>query len=922
MSVRFRRCFAILVLILSGTVAAPRVFAETTYTFNLPEQALADSLRAIGQQTDMNILFEPEAVKNARSPALRGQYTVDEAIRLVLAGTKLEAQHTAASNVVIKVKSARSTTLPATSADTPGSSGARLAQSNSGIPQSQSGAGPQTDTSSSAPETSKKEGLSEIIVTGTLIHDVAPITPVTTITHDEILNQGYSTLQQVIEQLPQNFRNGASAESNPQTRQGADSAFNLSYSSGINLRGLGSNATLVLVNGQRMAPNAANLGTDLSGIPVSLIDRVEILTDGASALYGSDAVAGVVNIITRRDFSGAEVGTRAYSISDGKSPNWGEYALAGYSWGTGNIVFNVDHESQAPLYARDRSFTESLPDPTILGPENKTTSYYASLQNAFTDRLSLTADASFSRRIYEAISALSPQQPPDINSGTVDQYNASLALKYKLTPKWTATLIGQGSRESDSVEDQNLQDSTLIFAQPFTNKEYSVEGRADGPLFQAQGGDVRLAIGGALVHENFFNGVPFTGTFEASRRVGSAYGELLIPVFSASNAVPFVQGLRFDLSARYDNYSDFGRTTNPKVAAEWEPIKGLTFHASASRSFQAPTLFELSDELNYGYVLSLPDPTKGPNGTTTGLVLYATNPNLQPETAKNLNVGLTIKPEEIPGLDVDIAYFHTAFVNQIAQLAGENFFSNVLQEEAVLGSLVQRNPSLSEVTQALNYPGRSIINGLAGYCTVGTPGCPSIDASSIAAISNVGYVNAGQVTNGGVDLSARYTSPITRFGRIHADLEGTYVTTYQQRITPNSSEVGLLNTVYNPLRFKAKSNIGWDRAGLAANARLNYSNAYNNANGTNPACPSGPDCRIASWTTLDASVSYSTPKNSENWLLSGLRVSLDVTNLFNREPPLLALPPGSLGLPFDATNSNPYQRLVSISFVKAFTTTR
>jgi iron complex outermembrane receptor protein len=166
MSGRFRRCFTIIVLILGGIIAAPTAFAQTSYSFNLPEQALADSLRAIGQQTEMNILFEPEAVKNARSPALRGQFTVDDAIRLILAGTKLEAQHTTASNVVIKVKSARSTTLPATSADTPGRSGARLVQSNSGGPQSQPATGPQnTDTSNSTSEFSKKEGLSEIIVT-------------------------------------------------------------------------------------------------------------------------------------------------------------------------------------------------------------------------------------------------------------------------------------------------------------------------------------------------------------------------------------------------------------------------------------------------------------------------------------------------------------------------------------------------------------------------------------------------------------------------------------------------------------------------------------------------------------------------------------------------------------------------------------
>src|SRR5580704_2013805 len=150
MSARFRRCFATLVLIFSGIIAAPVAFAETTYSFNLPEQALADSLRAIGQQTDMNILFEPDAVKNARSPALKGQYTVDEAIRLVLVGTKLEAQHTAASNVVIKVKSARSTAQPAISADPQGDSGTRLAQSNSVNPQSQSAAAPQNTGSSNS----------------------------------------------------------------------------------------------------------------------------------------------------------------------------------------------------------------------------------------------------------------------------------------------------------------------------------------------------------------------------------------------------------------------------------------------------------------------------------------------------------------------------------------------------------------------------------------------------------------------------------------------------------------------------------------------------------------------------------------------------------------------------------------------------
>jgi iron complex outermembrane receptor protein len=323
MSERLRRCFAIIVLIFGGVIAAPTAFAQTSYSFNLPEQALADSLRAIGQQTEMNILFEPEAVRNARSPALRGQYTVDEAIRLVLVGTKLEAQHTAASNMVIKVKSARSTTLPATSADPPGSSGARLAQSNSGKPQSASSVGPQNiDTSSSMSEHSKTEGLEEIIVTGTHIHNVAPISPVLTITHDEIVRQGYTTIAEVIEQLPQNFLGAASPAANPVSSfGGASGTNNLTFASGINLRGLGANSTLVLLNGRRIAPEALTGAVDISEIPVNVIDRIEILTDGASSVYGADAVAGVVNIITRREFSGLQIGAGVTGISRGKAPD-------------------------------------------------------------------------------------------------------------------------------------------------------------------------------------------------------------------------------------------------------------------------------------------------------------------------------------------------------------------------------------------------------------------------------------------------------------------------------------------------------------------------------------------------------------------------------------------------------------------------
>ena len=144
------------------------------------------------------------------------------------------------------------------------------------------------------------ETTQTVVVTGTRISrpsDFGNANPVDVVDRASIEKAGFANLQQLMEKMPSNGNGAFSTRGNNQ-----DSTANGAAS--ISLRGLGADATLVLVNGRRVAisPFAESITTnfvDINAIPVAAIERVEILKDGASALYGSDAVAGVINIILR-----------------------------------------------------------------------------------------------------------------------------------------------------------------------------------------------------------------------------------------------------------------------------------------------------------------------------------------------------------------------------------------------------------------------------------------------------------------------------------------------------------------------------------------------------------------------------------------------------------------------------------------------
>ena len=198
----------------------------------------------------------------------------------------------------------------------------------------------------------KKSATEEIIVTGTRVRrkDLNTPAPVTVLSRDQITASGRVSLGEFLQALPEQGNTV-----NAQVNNGNDGSIYVS------LRSLGSQRTLVLVNGRRMVPGGtgANSAADLSTIPAAAIERIEVLKDGASAIYGSDAISGVVNVILRKRFNGTEVSGYAGISQKGDGQTYDVHAVSGTAGDRSSILISLGYQEQRPVYAADRDFSKT-----------------------------------------------------------------------------------------------------------------------------------------------------------------------------------------------------------------------------------------------------------------------------------------------------------------------------------------------------------------------------------------------------------------------------------------------------------------------------------------------------------------------------------------------------------------------------------
>lgn len=902
---RIALALAVALSLVSASVA-DQAEASIRKPTQIAAQDLGSALKSLAENRGLAMVYRAEVVSKLNTGGASGELTTDEALRALLRGTQLTYKFLDEKTVtILPVATGPAVKSKESKEGVAGKD--KEAQNDSGfsgrIRVAEVGAAAYEVTGAAADEVrgageEKETSLEELVVTGTHIRGLPErASPVAIYTAQEIERSGVATVQDFIAKLPQNFSGNISESANYSVI--GSNADNRASGATVNLHGLGANATLVLLNGRRMAPSGQSGNfVDISQIPMSAIDRIEVLADGASAIYGSDAVAGIVNFILRSDFDGAETTARAGSVTKGSMSEYRVDHTMGHAWSNGSGLASVEYYNRGNLGAEDRSFASQAVLPNDLLPEQKRVSVLLSGQQRVGDSLKLFADVLHtdrsSHQVYNTGSATTTDA--DIKQS---QVNAGGSWAFS---KWLAQVDTSFSR--DAI-DQSYVGADFVSPGNFSTdgKTVAVDLRADGPVFTLPAGSVKLALGAGYRTEKYASrfvedGVPIGINYAADRSVRSAYGELFIPLFGNSSRRDG-WGIDLTVAGRYEHYSDFGGTFNPKYSLRWSTASGWNVHASYGKSFVAPTFSEMTAPPT-ALLFNTVDPTS-PSGSAVLLYHDGGNPHLDPEKSQSWSAGLGFAPASLPGLSLKADYFNIDYRDKIEAPSADP--ATILLDEPVWQSLINRAPTQAEIS-ALTAPPVPFYN-ITQYPGYG----PLRSLSETQVIYDARYNNIGVTRVSGVDFSAAY-SVENRLGNLELGLSGTYLDQLQKKLTPTSIGVEFANTIFNPADLRMRASASLTRGKFGASLNLNYTGGY-----TDNQAP--VDTPVSSWTTVDLQLRH-TADETDTGFLRGVTVVLSVQNLLDKDPPFIQgyglYSPSNFG--YDPTNANPLGRFVSLQVGK------
>jgi len=454
----------------------------------------------------------------------------------------------------------------------------------------------------------------------------------------------------------------------------------------------------------------------------------------------------------------------------------------------------------------------------------------------------------------------------------------------------------------------------------------------NGPLFELPGGKVRAALGSEYNKNSIFlineahrgnDNVYFQDTATYMQRdIKSLFAELYVPIVGTGNAVSGIKSLSLSGAVRHDRYSDVGSTTNPKLGLTWEVNDALSLRGSWGKSFRAPNLPELNPLVfsarSLGQIANNSGDPRIVDGVSPGLAwdlaMAGSNPDLVPETAKTWSAGFDYTFSAIEGLRLSATYFNIAYENRIARPTTGEFYSSP-ENRAIWDAYIipVSNPANCLINDPTTwdpalaaYMNLQALYGNLGSVNNALTNNPNINPCLVNVITDGRSTNLAATRQAGLDLELNWAIP-SDFGFWSISASTTRVLKHEQQLVaglPMSDRRGMYN---EPSNIRARGNLGWYHGDFGAHLFANYVGAYTNDLPVTWAGVRRPEHRVGSWTTWDLGVSWS-PELDARWL-RGVRIGLNVNNLFDRDPPIVFSGTSA----FNASKSNPFGRTWAVS---------
>jgi outer membrane receptor protein involved in Fe transport len=832
--------------------AAPLAAAEERH-YEIAAQDLASALDAFATASGREVIASSDVIAGKHGNAVRGELLAETAMAQLLAGTGLRYEIVESAFVI---------------------------KAPVGGPSPSTAGGP--------------EG---IVVTGTRIRGAAIASPSIKLRAEDLKDQGLATLSDAAQTIPQNFGGGQ----NPGVgiNVPAASGVNVSNGSSLNLRGLGSDATLTLLNGRRLAYSSSRQSVDLSSIPTGIVNRIEIVADGASAIYGSDAVAGVANIILRRDAEGVVTTALIGGSTDGGNDQRIVGVTAGTRWNGGGGILAYEYGTSSPIVGSQRSYTgasaarglDLLPD---IARHNAAASVHQDL-----GRVSLSLDALYNRRrgltVYAANATGDRGGVRVETSSRNESFLVAPSLGIDLGAGWRAGLSASYAKDTGRYASNLYNGATLVrpFNGCYCNTFWLAEATADGPLFALTGGPVRLAVGAGTRDIGFvsFRGTGSVQNIDEHQRSYYAFGEANIPALARGDGAALLQA---SAALRFERYPKLADVVTPKLGLVLSPTPDFDLKASWGRSFRAATMLQRF-ESTLGILLAATSVggTGLPAGSTA-LLVTGGRPDLKPEKARSWSLTADLHPRMLEGARLEVSYFNVRYADRIVVPIA---FTSQALSNPLYTDQVTRAPAPGAVTATVGALDQFFnISGVA------------YDPARVVAIIDNASVNAAVQRVQGIDAAFTFEQPLgTGAGRINAALYASYLDS-SQRLTTAQPEFPLAGRLFNPPHFRARGVLGW-RAGIIA-----LTGAVNRIGGVTDVRASTP-VAVRGMTTFDLTARLRSAETSG--LTKGLEFTLTIQNLLNTAPGRIATSQ-VYDNPYDSTNYSPVGRYIALSVSKSW----